>query len=99
MPPFRQPGTIRTDHHFDVPLNHADPGGPRITVFAREVVAIENAARTAGDLPWLCFSMAVPAGLVRGRQDATTGSTGPCGTTAFSCLISAAPDGPPQPPG
>jgi hypothetical protein len=55
MPPFRQPGTILTDHHFDVPLNHADPGGPRITVFAREVAAIENAARTAGDLPWLCF--------------------------------------------
>ncbi len=44
-----------TDHHFEVPLNHADPGGPLIIVFAREVVAIENAARTAGDLPWLCF--------------------------------------------
>jgi pimeloyl-ACP methyl ester carboxylesterase len=55
MPSFRQPGTVLTDHHFEVPLNHADPDGPQITVFAREVVAIENAARTAGDLPWLCF--------------------------------------------
>jgi pimeloyl-ACP methyl ester carboxylesterase len=55
MPSFRQPATILTDHHFEVPLNHADPGGPQITVFAREVVAIENAGRTAGELPWLCF--------------------------------------------
>src|SRR5258708_30115539 len=55
MPSYRQPGTVLTDHHFEVPLNHADPAGPQIIVFAREVVAIENAARTAGDLPWLCF--------------------------------------------
>ncbi len=55
MRSYRQPGTVLTDHHFEVPLNHADPGGPLIIVFAREVVAIENAARTAGDLPWLCF--------------------------------------------
>jgi len=55
MPSFRQPGTVLTDHHFEVPFNHADPEGPQITVFAREVVAIENAARKVGDLPWLCF--------------------------------------------
>jgi len=55
MPSFRQPGTVLTDHRFEVPLCHADPGGRQITVFAREVVAIENAARTDGDLPWLCF--------------------------------------------
>jgi len=55
MPSFRQPGTVLTDHYFEVPLNHAEPGGPQITVFAREVVAIENAAPTTGDLPWLVF--------------------------------------------
>jgi len=55
MPSFRQPGTVLTDHYFEVPLNHADPGGPQITVFAREIVAIENGARTTGDLPWLAF--------------------------------------------
>jgi pimeloyl-ACP methyl ester carboxylesterase len=55
MPSFRQPGTVLTDHHFEVPLNHADPEGARTTVFAREVVAIENAAHKTGDLPWLCF--------------------------------------------
>jgi pimeloyl-ACP methyl ester carboxylesterase len=55
MPSFRQPGTVLTDHHFEVPLDHADPNGPTIGLFAREVVAIENAARKPGDLPWLCF--------------------------------------------
>jgi pimeloyl-ACP methyl ester carboxylesterase len=55
MPSSRQPGTVLTDHRFEVPLNHADPEGPQITVFAREVVAIENAARIPGELPWLCF--------------------------------------------
>src|SRR5258705_14004164 len=55
MPSFRQPGTVLTDHYFEVPLNHADPGGPQITVFAREIVAIENGVRTTGDLPWLAF--------------------------------------------
>jgi pimeloyl-ACP methyl ester carboxylesterase len=55
MSSFRQPGTVLTDHSFEVPLDHADPDGAQITVFAREVVAIESAARTAGDLPWLCF--------------------------------------------
>src|SRR5215813_2359484 len=55
MASIRQPGTVLTDHHFEVPFNHADPEGAQITVFAREVVAIENAARKVGDLPWLCF--------------------------------------------
>ena len=59
MPSFRQPGTVLTDHLFEVPLDHADPGGSQITVFAREVVAAEKAG-TAGDLPWLCFFQGGP---------------------------------------
>jgi pimeloyl-ACP methyl ester carboxylesterase len=31
------PGLVLTEHELDVPLDHADPGGERITVFAREV--------------------------------------------------------------
>lgn len=31
------PGLLVTEHSFDVPLDHADPDGTRITVFAREV--------------------------------------------------------------
>ena len=30
-------GLVLTEHEFDVPLDHADPGGRSITVFAREV--------------------------------------------------------------
>jgi pimeloyl-ACP methyl ester carboxylesterase len=59
MPSVHQPGTTLTSHVFEVPLNHADPGGARITVFAREIVATENAAH-AGDLPWLCFLQGGP---------------------------------------
>jgi hypothetical protein len=48
MPTFRQPGTTLTDHVFEVPLDHADPRGAQLAVFAREVVARENAAREDG---------------------------------------------------
>ncbi len=46
-----------TDHAFAVPLDHDDPGGERIKVFAREVVA---AGKTGADLPWLLFLQGGP---------------------------------------
>ena len=55
MAVHRQPGTVLTDHSFNVPLDHADPDGERIEVFAREVVA----AGRERDRPALA---AVPAG-------------------------------------
>jgi len=60
MPSYSQPGTTLTDHVFDVPLDHADPGGARLTVFAREVVASQNKGRQNGDLPWLCYLQGGP---------------------------------------
>ena len=36
MAVHRQPGTVITDHTFAVPLDHADPGGELIEVYARE---------------------------------------------------------------
>jgi pimeloyl-ACP methyl ester carboxylesterase len=57
MPTFRQPGIVLTDHVFTVPLDHGDPGGPAIEVFAREVAA---AGRTDADLPWLVFLQGGP---------------------------------------
>ncbi|HEX6934509.1 MAG TPA: alpha/beta fold hydrolase [Streptosporangiaceae bacterium] len=60
MPSFQQPGTTLTDHAFEVPLDHADPRGPQLTVFAREVVARENAPRPDGELPWLCYFQGGP---------------------------------------
>ena len=57
MPTFRQPGIVLTDHVFTVPLDHGDPGGPAIEVFAREVAA---AGRQDADLPWLVFLQGGP---------------------------------------
>jgi pimeloyl-ACP methyl ester carboxylesterase len=59
MPSFRHPGTVLTDHVFTVPLDHGHPGGERIEVFAREVVA---AGKADAALPWLVFLQGGPGG-------------------------------------
>ena len=51
------PGLVLTDHIFQVPLNHADPQGQHIEVFAREVVA---PGREEENLPWLVFFQGGP---------------------------------------
>ncbi|MFD8528602.1 alpha/beta fold hydrolase [Streptosporangium canum] len=53
------PGVALTDHVFTVPLDHADPGGPTIEVFAREAV---DPAKQDQDLPWLVFLQGGPGG-------------------------------------
>src|SRR5258708_16915457 len=61
MPSFRQPGTVLTDHVFEVPLDHDVPDGEQITVFAREVVATPGvAAGGRDDLPRLVFLQGGP---------------------------------------
>ncbi|ULH17145.1 alpha/beta hydrolase (plasmid) [Deinococcus sp. KNUC1210] len=35
--PYRLAGLLLTDHEFSVPLDHTQPDGPQISVFAREV--------------------------------------------------------------
>jgi pimeloyl-ACP methyl ester carboxylesterase len=57
----RLPGVVLSSHHFEVPLDHAAPDGEQITVFARELVALEQASRD--DLPWLLYLQGGP-----GRQ-------------------------------
>ncbi|MEV6940225.1 alpha/beta hydrolase, partial [Streptomyces sp. NPDC051132] len=47
---YRQPGVVLTDHRFTVPLDHADPAGETIELYAREAVASDKAGQ---DLPWL----------------------------------------------
>ncbi|MFC8304563.1 alpha/beta fold hydrolase [Specibacter sp. NPDC057265] len=58
--PFQVRGLFLRDHRFQVPLDHADPQGPTITVFAREMrdAALEHAA----ELPWLLFLQGGPGG-------------------------------------
>ncbi|MBP2414544.1 proline iminopeptidase [Arthrobacter stackebrandtii] len=58
-------GVRMRDHRFDVPLDHANPSGPTIEVYARE---LEDARGEAGSLPWLLFLQGGPGG--RGNRPA-----------------------------
>ncbi|MFI6029777.1 alpha/beta fold hydrolase [Amycolatopsis magusensis] len=49
------PGLVLTEHEFAVPLDHARPGGERITVFAREVAAPDGR-----DRPFLVYLQGGP---------------------------------------
>lgn len=51
----RTRGLLLTEHELDVPLDHADPDGPRITLFGREVADPDGA-----DRPFLVFLQGGP---------------------------------------
>jgi pimeloyl-ACP methyl ester carboxylesterase len=53
------PGLVLTDHELRVPLDHADPGGEQISVYAREMVRSDLGEK---DLPWLVFLQGGPGG-------------------------------------
>jgi pimeloyl-ACP methyl ester carboxylesterase len=53
----RSPGLVLGEHEFELPLDHDRPDGETVTVFAREVVAVE---REGADLPWLVFFQGGP---------------------------------------
>ncbi len=53
----RLPGMVLTDHHFSLPLDHNQPNGQKIAVYAREVVAPQ---RENDNLPWLVFFQGGP---------------------------------------
>ena len=48
--PYHPPGLLITEHELEVPLDHDDPGGETITVFAREVADPDGT-----DRPFLVF--------------------------------------------
>lgn len=52
---FHVPGLVLTEHEFRIPLDHDDPDGDRITVFAREVADPDGR-----DLPYLVFLQGGP---------------------------------------
>ncbi|MEV0222802.1 alpha/beta fold hydrolase [Streptomyces sp. NPDC050704] len=54
---YRQPGVVLSDRHFTVPLDHDDPSGETIELYAREVVASD---RTSQDQPWLVYLQGGP---------------------------------------
>lgn len=53
--PQRVPGLVLLDHELDVPLDHANPSGARITVYGREVADPEGL-----DRPFLVFLQGGP---------------------------------------
>ncbi|MFH8626242.1 alpha/beta fold hydrolase [Streptomyces vietnamensis] len=53
------PAYATVDRTFTVPLDHRDPGGPTIEVFAREVV---DPARASAEQPWLLYLQGGPGG-------------------------------------
>ncbi|MFG2468631.1 alpha/beta fold hydrolase [Streptomyces canus] len=54
---YRQPGLVLTDRRFTVPLDHDDPGGETIELYAREAVASDKAGQ---NLPWLVYLQGGP---------------------------------------
>ena len=65
----RLPGLVVTDHEVEVPLDHDDPAGEHLVVFAREVVAPR---KRDADLPWLLFLQGGPGA----RSPRPTGRSG-----------------------
>ncbi|NSC25443.1 alpha/beta hydrolase [Streptomyces albus subsp. chlorinus] len=56
---YRHSGLVCADHTLDVPLDHADPYGPTLSLFAREVTA---AGREHENLPRLLWLQGGPGG-------------------------------------
>ncbi|GAA2002201.1 alpha/beta fold hydrolase [Catenulispora subtropica] len=61
---MHNPLPVLTDHVFTVPLDHDEPHGPTIEVFAREAVDPVRAADREGleGMPWLVFLQGGPGG-------------------------------------
>lgn len=54
---YRARGLVFSEHEFEVPLDHAEGDGRKLTVFAREVVSPK---REGEELPWLVFFQGGP---------------------------------------
>ncbi|MFD8702724.1 alpha/beta fold hydrolase [Kitasatospora sp. NPDC059648] len=71
---YHLPGLAVTDHVFTVPLDHADPTGATIEVFARELC---DPAEAGDDrLPWLLYLQGGPGGKSPRPPNATGGWLG-----------------------
>ncbi len=58
QPAYALEGMQLTDHRFSLPLNYAEPDGEKVTVFVREVVALDRADDDS--LPWLVYFQGGP---------------------------------------
>jgi pimeloyl-ACP methyl ester carboxylesterase len=53
----RAPRLVFVEHEFKLPLDHSNRRGPKLTVFAREIVAAD---RERDELPWLVYLQGGP---------------------------------------
>lgn len=51
------PGLVTIEHELELPLDHSQPGGETLRVFAREVT---TPSQVGSDLPWLLFLQGGP---------------------------------------
>lgn len=65
-------GVRTTPHRFTVPLDHTDPTGEHISLFAREYSSTDHDDADAARLPWLLFLQGGP-GVRGGRTTALSG--------------------------
>ncbi|HET8879687.1 MAG TPA: alpha/beta fold hydrolase [Arthrobacter sp.] len=73
------------EHYFEVPLDHSDPAGETVTVFAREYVSAGHSEQAAADLPWLVFLQGGPGG--RGNRFASLGGWSKAAAKDFRILM------------
>lgn len=66
---FTDQGVVYQPHTFELPLDHNNPDGLTLTIYAREVMSIDNQDR---DLPWLVYFQGGP-GFPSPRSDAQSG--------------------------
>jgi pimeloyl-ACP methyl ester carboxylesterase len=63
------PGLVTFEHEFNIPLDHKNPEGEKITVFARELITPDKLGK---DLPWLLYLQGGP-GFPAGRPSGNSG--------------------------
>ncbi|WP_086980861.1 alpha/beta fold hydrolase [Vibrio aphrogenes] len=69
LTPFIDQGVSYQPHQFDIPLDHNDPQGKAISIYAREVVRLD---KQHANLPWLVYFQGGP-GFPSPRADAQSG--------------------------
>ncbi len=78
-------GMRTVEHYFTVPLDHSEPSGETITVFAREYVSAAHSEEAASGLPWLLFLQGGPGG--RGNRWASLGGWSKAAAQDFRILM------------
>ncbi|WP_354235862.1 alpha/beta fold hydrolase [Arthrobacter sp. UYEF3] len=73
------------EHYFEVPLDHSDPAGETITVFAREYVSADHSEAAATELPWLLYLQGGPGG--RGNRFPSLGGWSKAAAKDFRILM------------